>query len=64
MRVEQQVFDFFLIPKAAREGDDIAFPSIRPDVSKDSSIVDDIKFGLYVAVVFFCQFVFVPTHSF
>jgi len=49
LHVAQPVSNF-LIPKAAREGDDIVFSCPRPAISpQDLDVITDIKFALYVA---------------
>jgi len=39
----------FLIPKVARVGDSIVFPARRPNIARDVSLVDDVKFALILA---------------
>jgi hypothetical protein len=41
-----------LIPKAAREGDPIVFPALRPDLTEDLDLVDDTLFALLQAVCY------------
>ena len=52
LRVLQPVphWSSILIPKAAREGDAIVFPALRPDLTDDYSLVGDTLFSLSVAV--------------
>jgi hypothetical protein len=39
-----------LIPKAAREGDTIVFPALRPDLTEDINLVGDVLYSLVLAV--------------
>lgn len=39
-----------LIPRAAREGDSIVFPSLRPVIENDPDLVGDTLFALEEAV--------------
>lgn len=40
----------FLLPRVAQEGDTLVFPALRPNIARDVSLVDDIKFALILAV--------------
>ncbi len=45
----------FLLPRAAREGDTLVFPALRPNVARDVYLVADIKATLILAVCYHCM---------
>jgi len=51
VRVTQPVprWTKFVIPRVAQEGDTIVFPALRPNIARDVSLIDDIKFALILA---------------